>query len=158
MSVFHTWDLPLDVIIIAIISAQDDKNPDLILFNRLKELIPSLEDTLNELSIKDPTQLFLLSKYVSSTIISCNISDFGLQMTEQGQSQRQVDSSGIKTGIFSYMDSFTEPDTVAGLKSVTRGFNHPIFARLLVPRKWVHIFDRDPQCDAEFPLLVPLYD
>ncbi|KAF8350423.1 hypothetical protein F5887DRAFT_1278642 [Amanita rubescens] len=101
---------------------------DLILFDRLKDLIPEFDAILNEM-LMHPTLVFDLSKY----------------MTDQGQSQRQVDSSGIKTQIFYYMDSVTQPEIIAGLKSVTRGFNHTIFGRLLVPRKSLDAFDRNPE-------------
>ncbi|KAF8335269.1 hypothetical protein F5887DRAFT_1285653 [Amanita rubescens] len=77
--------------------------------------------------------------------LATNFSESMMTMTDQGQSQRQVDSSGIKTQIFYYMDSVTQPEIIAGLKSVTRGFNHTIFGRLLVPRKSLDAFDRNPE-------------
>lgn len=72
-----------------------------------------------------------------------------IQMTEQAQAKRQEDTNELKTQIFHYMDTLTTPEIKAGLKAVTRGFNHEIFARLLVPRKWLDRFDHDPECVAE---------
>lgn len=70
-------------------------------------------------------------------------------MTEKAQSQRSSDSSDLKDKILHYLPE--QPGlapVISRLKSVMRGFNSPIFARLLVPRRMLDEFNQNPVCDA----------
>lgn len=146
LSIYGPSDQSVDVNPTVISAANDlvDNTKDIEMFRCLMDLVPSFDAILDELLVDAP-QIVPLSKYVCVSFICWSHLSKVVQLTEQGQQKRQADSNEIKTDIFEYLDKPPAPEIRAGLKAVTRGFNHPLFAALLVPRKKLDIFNQDPE-------------
>lgn len=142
------------------ISASNDNNKQLLdLFDHLRELVPSFNEILDEILV-DACQIFPLSKYVRNLITSQDVFEHKhvVQMMQQAQSKRQEDTNEIKTHILRYMEAppAVAAEITSGTKESMRGFNHPTFAHLLVPRKWLDQFDHDPECATNSTTIIQL--